>query len=52
VCLKYEEGETATYALKNINLRIKKGEKVAFCGRSGSGKTSIFNVLFNLYPIT
>ncbi|EGR28196.1 hypothetical protein IMG5_181250 [Ichthyophthirius multifiliis] len=38
------------YSLKNINLQIKKGEKVVFCGRTGSGKTSIFNLLFKLYP--
>ena len=25
--------------LKNINLKIKKGSKVAICGRTGSGKT-------------
>ncbi|EGR32733.1 hypothetical protein IMG5_072110 [Ichthyophthirius multifiliis] len=38
------------FALKNINLKIKKGEKIAFCGRTGSGKTSILNIIFNLYP--
>ncbi|KAL4453906.1 hypothetical protein ABPG74_003789 [Tetrahymena malaccensis] len=37
------------YALKNFNLKIRKGEKVAFCGRTGSGKTSILNCLFRLY---
>lgn len=39
-------------SLKNINFNIKKGEHVAFCGRTGSGKTSIFNCLFGLYKIT
>jgi len=33
-------------------LEIKKGEKIAFCGRTGSGKTSILNCLFRLYPIS
>jgi ABC-type multidrug transport system fused ATPase/permease subunit len=32
-------------------LDIKKGEKIAFCGRTGSGKTSVFNALFRMYPI-
>ncbi|KAL4497202.1 hypothetical protein ABPG72_019522 [Tetrahymena utriculariae] len=39
------------YALNNINLKIKKGEKIAFCGRTGSGKTSILNALFYLYKV-
>ncbi|KAL4495504.1 hypothetical protein ABPG72_020245 [Tetrahymena utriculariae] len=39
------------FALKNISFNIKKGEKIAFCGRTGSGKTSILNVLFKLYEI-
>ena len=38
-------------ALKNLNLKIKRGEKIAFCGRTGSGKTSILNCLFNMYPV-
>jgi ATP-binding cassette subfamily C (CFTR/MRP) protein 1 len=41
--------EGAKYALKNFSLNIKKGEKVAFVGRTGSGKTSILNILFGLY---
>ncbi|EAR98242.2 ABC transporter C family protein (macronuclear) [Tetrahymena thermophila SB210] len=43
--------ESVHYALKNVSFSIKKGEKVAFCGRTGSGKTSILNVLFGMYPI-
>ncbi|KAL4449622.1 hypothetical protein ABPG74_007445 [Tetrahymena malaccensis] len=39
------------FALKNISFNIKKGEKIAFCGRTGSGKTSILNTLFRLYEI-
>ena len=31
--------------LKNISLEIKKGEKVAFIGKSGAGKTTIFSLL-------
>lgn len=46
-----EEGKKPNYALKGINLKIKKGEKIAFVGRTGSGKTSILNVLFKLYGI-
>ncbi|EGR29164.1 hypothetical protein IMG5_161730 [Ichthyophthirius multifiliis] len=39
------------YALKNFNLAIKKGEKIAICGRTGSGKTSVLNALFNMYNL-
>ncbi|KAL4495471.1 hypothetical protein ABPG72_020212 [Tetrahymena utriculariae] len=37
------------YALQDFSLKIKKGEKIAICGRTGSGKTSILNCLFRLY---
>lgn len=46
-----EENENVTYALNGVNLKIKKGEKVAFVGRTGSGKTSILNLLFRMYEI-
>ena len=35
--------------LKSINFTIKKGEKVAFVGVNGSGKTSIINLLLRFY---
>jgi ATP-binding cassette subfamily C protein len=37
--------------LKNINLNIKKGQKVAIVGASGSGKTTLANILVGFYPI-
>ncbi|EAR93205.2 ABC transporter C family protein (macronuclear) [Tetrahymena thermophila SB210] len=46
-----KDSKEIQFALKGFNLKIKKGEKIAFCGRTGSGKTSIFNTLFNMYPI-
>lgn len=36
--------------LKNINLTINKNETVAFAGESGSGKTSLVNILACLLP--
>jgi ABC-type multidrug transport system fused ATPase/permease subunit len=51
VSLSYEGSESKNYALKGIKLEIKKGEKIAFCGRTGSGKTSILNILFRMYEI-
>ncbi|KAJ2567334.1 hypothetical protein IW140_004547 [Coemansia sp. RSA 1813] len=36
------------YALKEINLTIKPGEKVGIVGRTGAGKTSLARCLFRL----
>lgn len=51
--MTYDEDEVVQkhMALKNVSVSIKRGEKIAFCGRTGSGKTSILNALFKLYPI-
>lgn len=38
-----------TQILKNINLKIYKGERVCFIGSSGSGKSTIVNLLCGIY---
>lgn len=48
--MAYDELNPINLALNNVSFIVHKGEKVAFLGRTGSGKTSIFNVLFGLYP--
>lgn len=48
--MSYDSGKSL--ALKNFNLEIKKGEKIAICGRTGSGKSSILNILFKMYETT
>lgn len=37
--------------LSNINFEIKKGEKVAFVGRSGCGKSTMMKLLYKNYDI-
>jgi ATP-binding cassette, subfamily B, bacterial len=38
--------------LKNFNLEIKSGEKIAFVGSSGAGKSTIVKLLFRFYDLT
>ena len=37
--------------LNDISFKINKGEKVAFIGKTGAGKTTITNILMRLYTI-
>lgn len=39
-------------ALKDINLTIEAGKTYAFVGRSGAGKTTVFNLLPRLFDIS
>jgi len=38
--------------LSNLNLEIKKGEKIAFIGESGSGKSTLIDIIIGLYRPT
>ncbi|PAQ13451.1 multidrug ABC transporter permease [Bacillaceae bacterium SAOS 7] len=42
----YQKGE---YVLRNISFEAKQGETVALVGHTGSGKSSIMNLLFRFY---
>ncbi|MBY0478882.1 MAG: ABC transporter ATP-binding protein/permease [Chitinophagaceae bacterium] len=43
---------TGIEALKNFNLHIRKGEKIAVIGRTGSGKSTIAQLLLRFYDPT
>ena len=49
VCFKYASRKDK--ALEGINLTIEPGETVAFVGKSGSGKSTIINVLPRFYDV-
>jgi len=43
---------TGIHALKDFNLEIRKGEKTVIVGRTGSGKTTIAQLLLRMYDPT
>lgn len=45
VSFKYDKNKV----LKNCNLKVTANETVAFVGKSGAGKTTIFNLLCKMY---
>ncbi|KAL7796349.1 P-loop containing nucleoside triphosphate hydrolase protein [Trichoderma afarasin] len=49
---EHHEGSTSRLALHNIHLTINSGEKVAICGRTGSGKSSFIALLLKLLDPT
>jgi len=44
--------ETGIRALKNLNLEIRPGEKIAILGKTGSGKSTFAELLLRMYDCT
>lgn len=49
VSFHYPDG---TQALQDISFTVKSGEKIAFVGASGGGKSTIINLIPRLYDVT
>ena len=50
VCFKYPDSEE--YLLKDISFKACRGETVAFIGSTGSGKSTLINLIPRLYDAT
>ena len=50
VTFTYPDGEEPV--LKNISFKAKKGETVAFIGSTGSGKSTLINLIPRFYDVT
>lgn len=48
---RYPDAEEDEYVLRDITFSIKAGETVGILGRTGSGKTSIVDLLLRIYNI-
>lgn len=49
VVFKYPQRDTII--LNNFNLKVAKGQKIGFVGSSGSGKSTIAQLLMRFYPL-
>ena len=50
LCFHFEDSDEDV--LSNLSFTIAKGEKIGINGRSGAGKTTLFNLLLGLYSPT
>lgn len=50
VSFKYPDADE--YVLENINIKVQPGETVAFIGSTGSGKSTLINLVPRFYDVT
>ena len=48
VSREFGSGHTAVHALRRVSFTVPRGQLVTVCGRSGSGKTSLLNIIGGL----
>ena len=52
VCFAYNSGKgSGEYAINNITFRIREGETIGVIGGTGSGKSSLVNLVSRLYDV-
>lgn len=52
ICLEkvsFHYSGTSSFALENISMEIRKGQKIAIVGENGAGKTTLVNIIMGLY---
>lgn len=52
VGMKFTTGNTVFSALKNVNLKVKKGEYISLIGHSGCGKSTVLNIIAGIHQAT
>ena len=50
VSFKYPDADE--YILENISFKVEKGQTVAFIGSTGSGKSTLINLIPRFYDVT
>ncbi len=50
--VKFRYSENEDYTLKGLNLKIVPNKKIAIVGRSGNGKSTLFNLLLRYFDAT
>jgi ATP-binding cassette, subfamily B, bacterial PglK len=50
--ISFRYQENSPFVLKDINLKINKGEAVGFIGQTGSGKSTLIDIILGLLPPT
>ena len=50
--LSFRYTKNSPWILKNISLSINKGDRIGFIGKTGSGKSTLIDIIMGLLPIT